>query len=122
MLAYVLAECSRQKIDEVLGGYYYSDYDWEKQRSYKLATADNSPQFIDIMNMVGMVGYSHPTRIRAPFFERRWDKDQIIREGVAAGMDINYTHSCYFPKPCGKCDNCFLRAEAIEKALGDQHE
>ena len=40
-------------------------------------------------------------------------KADIIRRGVALGLDYSITHSCYDPGPrgaCGRCDSCVLRA------------
>ncbi len=40
-------------------------------------------------------------------------KGQIIRRGMALGVDFALTHSCYDPdptgRPCGRCDSCRLR-------------
>ena len=47
-------------------------------------------------------------------------KAQIIRRGVALGLDYGLTHSCYDPlpqgAPCGRCDSCVLRARGFEEA------
>jgi 7-cyano-7-deazaguanine synthase len=47
-------------------------------------------------------------------------KAQIIREGVALGLDYGLTHSCYDPDasgaPCGRCDSCRLRARGFLEA------
>lgn len=47
-------------------------------------------------------------------------KAQIIRAGVAAGVDYAQTHSCYDPTPeglaCGRCDSCLLRRKGFEEA------
>jgi 7-cyano-7-deazaguanine synthase len=41
-------------------------------------------------------------------------KADIIRQGLALGLDYGLTHSCYDPddegRPCGRCDSCVLRA------------
>jgi 7-cyano-7-deazaguanine synthase len=46
-------------------------------------------------------------------------KDQIIRRGLALGVDYGLTHSCYDPTPsglsCGRCDSCRLRLAAFER-------
>jgi 7-cyano-7-deazaguanine synthase len=51
-------------------------------------------------------------RIRAPLVEMT--KAEIIRRGLALGVDYSLTHSCYDPGagggPCGTCDACLLRA------------
>lgn len=47
-------------------------------------------------------------------------KAQIIRRGLALGVDYGLTHSCYDPqadgRPCGRCDSCRLRAKGFEEA------
>jgi 7-cyano-7-deazaguanine synthase len=50
----------------------------------------------------------------------RLTKAQIIREGIALGLDYGLTHSCYDPDPtgtpCGRCDSCRLRARGFLEA------
>ncbi|MCM3881501.1 MAG: 7-cyano-7-deazaguanine synthase QueC, partial [Vicinamibacterales bacterium] len=50
--------------------------------------------------------------VRAPLVAL--SKADIIRRGVALGLDYGITHSCYDPGPnglpCGHCDSCVLRA------------
>lgn len=47
-------------------------------------------------------------------------KADIIRAGVAAGVDYALTHSCYDPAPdgraCGRCDSCLLRKKGFVEA------
>lgn len=47
-------------------------------------------------------------------------KADIIRAGVAAGVDYAQTHSCYDPakdgRACGRCDSCLLRKKGFEEA------
>jgi 7-cyano-7-deazaguanine synthase len=47
-------------------------------------------------------------------------KADIIRRGVALGLDYGLTHSCYDPtpegRPCGRCDSCLLRAKGFAEA------
>jgi 7-cyano-7-deazaguanine synthase len=59
-----------------------------------------------------------PFRIHAPLIELT--KAEIIRRGVALGLDYGLTHSCYDPGPdgeaCGSCDSCVLRAKGFAEA------
>ena len=59
-----------------------------------------------------------PLRILAPLL--RLSKADIIRRGVALGLDYGLTHSCYDPQPsgepCGRCDSCRLRARGFAEA------
>ena len=57
-------------------------------------------------------------RIHAPL--QMLTKAQIIRKGLALGLDYGLTHSCYDPdahgRPCGRCDSCTLRAAGFAQA------
>jgi 7-cyano-7-deazaguanine synthase len=56
--------------------------------------------------------------IHAPLM--RWTKAEIIRHGLALGVDYGLTHSCYDPDPdgisCGHCDSCLLRRKGFADA------
>jgi 7-cyano-7-deazaguanine synthase len=57
-------------------------------------------------------------RIHAPLIE--WTKADIIRRGIAAGIDYSMTVSCYQPdadgRACGRCDSCRLRRDGFAAA------
>jgi 7-cyano-7-deazaguanine synthase len=57
-------------------------------------------------------------RIHAPLVH--WTKAEIIKHGLALGVDYALTHSCYDPAPdeaaCGHCDSCLLRREGFAAA------
>lgn len=57
-------------------------------------------------------------RIHAPLISL--SKADIIRRGIALGLDYGLTHSCYDPLaeggPCGACDSCRLRARGFAEA------
>jgi 7-cyano-7-deazaguanine synthase len=59
-----------------------------------------------------------PMKILSPLLQL--SKAQIIREGLALGLDYGLTHSCYDPDrsgaPCGRCDSCRLRARGFAEA------
>ncbi len=63
------------------------------------------------------VGGAHVT-IHTPLLTL--SKADIIRRGVALGLDYGLTHSCYDPdpagRPCGRCDSCVLRAAGFAQA------
>jgi 7-cyano-7-deazaguanine synthase len=56
--------------------------------------------------------------IHAPLIEM--SKADIIRRGIALGLDYSLTHSCYDPRPdgtpCGTCDSCVIRAHGFAQA------
>ncbi|HXG67827.1 MAG TPA: 7-cyano-7-deazaguanine synthase QueC [Blastocatellia bacterium] len=47
-------------------------------------------------------------------------KAEIIKTGLALGVDYSLTHSCYDPTPdglaCGRCDSCQLRLKGFREA------
>jgi 7-cyano-7-deazaguanine synthase len=57
-------------------------------------------------------------RIHAPLI--MLSKAEIVRRGLALGVDYGLTHSCYDPgpdgAPCGHCDSCVLRARGFADA------
>ncbi|MCD4698944.1 MAG: 7-cyano-7-deazaguanine synthase QueC [Phycisphaerae bacterium] len=57
-------------------------------------------------------------RIRTPLLEM--SKGQIIRTGLAMGVDYSLTHSCYDPSDdglaCGRCDACRIRLAGFAEA------
>jgi len=57
-------------------------------------------------------------RIHTPLIQL--SKAEIIRRGLAFGLDYGLTHSCYDPgpdgRPCGGCDSCVLRARGFAEA------
>ncbi len=54
-------------------------------------------------------------RVHAPLVEM--SKAEIIREGLALGVDYSATRTCYDPDPagaaCGACDACLLRLKGF---------
>src|SRR5687767_13795128 len=57
-------------------------------------------------------------RVHAPL--QQLTKAEIIRRGLALGLDYGLTHSCYDPaadgRSCGRCDSCVLRAAGFAEA------
>ena len=57
-------------------------------------------------------------RIRSPLLD--WSKREIIRRGVALGVDYALTVSCYSATAeglaCGRCESCQLRARGFSDA------
>jgi len=56
-------------------------------------------------------------RVRAPLLAL--SKAEIIREGMALGVPLALTHSCYDPAgdlACGRCDSCRIRRDGFRAA------
>jgi len=84
---------------------------------------DCRPEFLEaferLANLATKAGVEGARfRIHAPLLHMT--KAEIIRAGVAAGVDFSLTHSCYDPTPdglaCGACDSCLLRRRGFEAA------
>jgi 7-cyano-7-deazaguanine synthase len=71
----------------------------------------------NLATRAGVEGTQH-LKIHAPLITMT--KAQIIRKGLALGVDYAITSSCYDPgaqgEPCGKCDSCQLRAKGFAEA------
>jgi 7-cyano-7-deazaguanine synthase len=74
-------------------------------------------QMANLATRAGVEGTSR-TRILTPLIALR--KAEIIRTGLALGVDYDETISCYDPAadgaPCGRCDACVLRARGFAEA------
>ncbi len=56
-------------------------------------------------------------KVHAPLIAM--SKADIVRAGVALGVDYSLTHSCYDPAgelACGRCDSCVLRRKGFVEA------
>ncbi|MAL97933.1 7-cyano-7-deazaguanine synthase QueC [Hydrocarboniclastica marina] len=74
---------------------------------------DCRPQFVERMDEVAQIANYEPVRIVAPFLHA--DKGQILRQGLALGLDYGQTWTCYNgrEKACGRCGSCVERLEAF---------
>ena len=84
---------------------------------------DCRPEFITAFEQLATLATAegvHGGRftVHAPL--QTMSKADIIRRGVALGLDYGLTHSCYDPLPggaaCGRCDSCVLRAAGFAEA------
>ena len=82
---------------------------------------DCRPAFIEAFERLANVATASGAgqfTIHAPLLEMT--KSQIIRSGVAMGVDYSLTHSCYDPSAdglaCGRCDSCRLRLKGFADA------
>jgi len=76
--------------------------------------------FENLAAVATVAGAEHGVRFRvcAPLLEL--SKADIIRRGLALGVDYGLTWSCYDPTSddlaCGRCDSCILRRRGFEDA------
>jgi 7-cyano-7-deazaguanine synthase len=84
---------------------------------------DCRPEFIaafeEVANLATRAAVEgRPMHIHAPLIEL--SKADIIRRGIALGVDYAITVSCYQPdaggRACGRCDSCRLRRAGFEQA------
>jgi 7-cyano-7-deazaguanine synthase len=84
---------------------------------------DCRPEFIAAFERVANLGTragveGHHFRVHTPLIAMT--KADIVRHGLALGLDYGLTHSCYDPRPdggpCGTCDSCVLRAKGFREA------
>jgi 7-cyano-7-deazaguanine synthase len=85
---------------------------------------DCRPAFVEAFEKLANVATRAATsggqrfRIHAPLIEL--SKAEIIRRGIALGIDYGVTHSCYEPdaegRACGRCDACQLRRKGFDEA------
>jgi 7-cyano-7-deazaguanine synthase len=84
---------------------------------------DCRPEFIAaferLANLATKAGVEgHRFAVRAPLLALT--KADIVRRGVALGVDLGLTVSCYQPdaagRACGRCDSCRLRRAGFEAA------
>jgi 7-cyano-7-deazaguanine synthase len=84
---------------------------------------DCRPEFIRAFEAVASLGTRAGVegarfRIHTPLIAL--SKAEIIRRGLALGLDYGLTLSCYDPRPsgapCGRCDSCLLRAKGFAEA------
>ncbi len=71
----------------------------------------------NLATAAGVEGRQH-LQIHAPLIALT--KADIIRRGLALGVDYGLTSSCYDPgadgRPCGQCESCQLRAKGFAEA------
>jgi 7-cyano-7-deazaguanine synthase len=85
---------------------------------------DCRPAFIEAFERLANLGTAAAVesgrkfRLHAPLIAMT--KGQIIRTGLALGVDYALTHSCYDPRSdgaaCGRCDACRLRLAGFAEA------
>lgn len=76
---------------------------------------DCRPEFVEAMAKASLLANFEPIAVVAPYLNG--DKIDILRDGLAMGLDYGKTWTCYNGREqaCGKCGSCVERLEAFEK-------
>ena len=84
---------------------------------------DCRPEFVEAFNTAANLATKagvegNGCKIETPLIDL--SKADIIKTGVALGVDYRLTHSCYDPdeagRACGRCDSCVLRKRGFADA------
>jgi 7-cyano-7-deazaguanine synthase len=78
---------------------------------------DCRPEYLSAFQRMALLATNAgPVEIHAPLIDLA--KTEVIRLGMALGVDYSLTLSCYNPAPgpCGACGACILRAAAFAEA------
>jgi len=85
---------------------------------------DCRPEYIEayqkMANLATRAGVEGASRFKIHTPLISMTKAEIIKAGLALGVDYSLTHSCYDPTPaglsCGECDSCRLRLKGFAEA------
>lgn len=74
---------------------------------------DTTPDFLERLNQLLQLNRRTPVRIQAPFVQA--SKADLLRRGLALGVDYAQTWSCYAggELACGRCPTCAERLAAF---------
>ncbi len=114
-LAFALAWCEVLGAADIFIGVNALDYS---------GYPDCRPEFIrafqELANLATRAGVEGTTRVQIHTPLLHLTKAEIIRHGLALGVDYSLTRSCYQLDPagaaCGECDACRLRLRGFEEA------
>ena len=106
---------------EVLGAYDLfigvNALDYSGYPDCRPAYIEAYERMANLATKAGVEGTGHFT-IHTPLINLT--KAEIVKQGVALGVDYSQTHSCYDPTPeglsCGGCDSCRLRLKGFAEA------
>ena len=76
---------------------------------------DCRPEFVEAMARASLLANFEPVAVVAPYLNS--DKIEILRDGLAMGLDYGKTWTCYNGREqaCGKCGSCVERMEAFSE-------
>jgi 7-cyano-7-deazaguanine synthase len=114
-LSFALAVAERIGAETIFFGANQLDYSGypDCREEYILA-------FEQMANLATKTGAEGKSRIKIAVPLIHMTKAQIVKQGLALGLDYGLTWSCYDPAPddraCGLCDSCQLRLKGFEEA------
>ena len=114
-LSYAIAWAEVIEADDIFIGVNIIDYS-----GYPDCRPEYISAFEKMANLATRAWSEGPRRLKihTPFIDS--SKADIIRKGIALGVDYALTLSCYDPTPdgraCGGCDSCLLRRRGFEEA------
>jgi 7-cyano-7-deazaguanine synthase len=114
-LSFALAVAERIEAADIFFGANQLDYS-----GYPDCRAEYIDAFERMANLATKASVEGKIRltIRAPLLHM--SKAEIIRQGLALGIDFGLTWSCYDPSPdglaCARCDSCQLRLQGFRQA------
>ena len=114
-LSYALAWAEVSGVSDIVIGVNAVDYS---------GYPDCRPEYIEaferLANLATKTAVENRVQIKIQAPLLYLSKAQIIKKGVALGVDYSITHSCYDPFPggiaCGQCDSCILRLKGFAAA------
>ena len=114
-LSYALAWAEVLRVSDIFVGVNAIDYS-----GYPDCRPEYIRGFENMANLALKAAVEGKLRIRIRTHLIHMTKAEIIRKGIALGVDYRLTHSCYDPSPegkaCGQCDSCLLRKEGFRRA------
>lgn len=114
-LSFALAWAEVLKSSDIFIGVNALDYS-----GYPDCRPEYTAAFERMANLATAAGVEGRQRLRIHTPLIHLTKAEIIRRGLALGVDYGLTSSCYDPgpdgRPCGECDSCQLRAKGFAQA------
>jgi 7-cyano-7-deazaguanine synthase len=114
-LSFGLALAERIEAGDIFFGANQLDYS-----GYPDCREEYIRAFERMANLATKAGVEGKSRIKIDVPLINMSKAQILKQGMALGLDYGLTWSCYDPVPdgraCGRCDSCQLRLKGFEEA------
>lgn len=114
-LSFALAWAETLQAEHILIGVNALDYS-----GYPDCRPEYIAAFEQMANLATKTGVEGSTKLRVLTPLIAMTKAEIIRTGLALGVDYDMTVSCYDPSAagvaCGRCDACLLRAKGFAEA------